>query len=218
MNKLKFWAGWLILFIGVITLQLSLKSPVNDTTLNPFPMTLSESVAEAVSPGGQGVFVIGGSNCAASITNPVNNGTWCLSAGPPPNISIYTSGAFQSYIPSNQPANFGFDFIGIPTASTQIKYVVLRTYTVPANFTTLGNASASLCSAGAASTGSAVFNIQHNGSNVATATFSPSSSICTFSTQAGFTLVAGDTLGVISPASPDATLSNISISIGTVRN
>jgi hypothetical protein len=210
------------IIVGLVLLLTSftLVHKNNDSSLNPFPMTLSESVAEAVSPSGQGIFVIGGNAaaCATTITNPVIGGTWCFSAGPPANISIYTSMGFEPYIPSNQPADFGYDFIGTPTSSTTIKYVILRTFTVPANFAASGNAAASLCSASVAATGSAVFNIQHNGLTVATATFAPSSTVCTFSTQASFSLIAGDTLSVVAPTSPDATLSDISITLGTIRN
>ena len=192
-------------------------TPKNDESLNPFPASLSEAVAEASTPGGQGIFVIPGSTCSV-ITNPVANGTWCMLAGPPSDIQLFNGTSFQSYIPSNQPADFGFSFVGIPTSSLLVKYVALRTYTVPANFTAAGNAASSKCSANVAATGSAVFNIQHNGSNVATATFAPSGTTCSFSTQAGFTLIAGDTIGISAPRTVDATLSDISITLGMVRN
>lgn len=207
---------WTGLFIGLVILIVGMLSkPNNDSTLNPFPMSLSEAVAEAASPSGMGIFIV--TSCS-TITNPVVGGTWCFIPGPPPNISIYTNTGFQSYIPSNQPADFGFDFIGVPSSNLLLKYVVLRSYTIPANFVASGNAASSSCSAGTAANDTAIFNIQHNGSTVATATFAGSATTCTFSTQAGFTLVAGDTLAVVSPASPDISLANISISLGTTRN
>ena len=217
MKKLK-WLGLILLIVGIISLRLSLKQSKNDNSLNPLPITLEESVAQAVSPSGQGIFVIGGNDCTAAITNPVINGTWCLLSGPPSDIQLYNGTSFQSYIPSNQPADFGFNFISVPLSNLLVKYVALRTYTVPANFTAAGNAASSKCSANVAATGSAVFNIQHNGSNVATATFAPSGTTCSFSIQAGFTLIAGDTIGISAPSTVDATLSDISITLGTVRN
>lgn len=212
-----FLLSLILIVFGVLTENITLRKLTPDPSLNGFPMTVSESVADAVSPGGQGVFVISGNDCTV-ITSPVIGGSWCLSSGPPPGISIYTNTGWQSYIPSNQPADFGFSFIGVPTTSTQIKYVVARTYTFPANLTASGNAASSQCSAGIAATGSSVFNIQHNGSTVATATFAASATTCTFSTQASFALASGDTLAIIAPVSVDATLANISITLGATRN
>lgn len=215
MKNVKFTGLIIGLFLLILGYSLTPKPNKNDESLNPFPMTLSESIAQAVSPSGQGIFVV---NSCGTISGPVNGGTWCFTPGPPPNISIYINNAFQSYIPSNQPADFGYNFIGIPAGSLIIKYVLLRTYTFPANFTASGNAAASLCSARVGATASTVFTILHNGTQVATATFAPSSATCTFSTQSSFAGSSGDSIAIESPASADATLSDISITLGATRN
>ncbi len=63
--------------------------------------------------------------------------------------------------------------------------------------------------AGIAATALAVFSIQKNGTEFATATFAVSGTTATFIAGTATEFVAGDVLTIVSPASPDATLENL---------
>jgi len=114
------------------------------------------------------------------------------------------------------PVGIPYDFIAVPAATVVLRFAAPAALTFPANLAAGTSAPASVCNAKTASTGTAVFSIQKNDVQVATATFTASTS-CTFSTQAAFTMNAGDTLSVVSPGSPDATLANVAITIGATR-
>lgn len=116
---------------------------------------------------------------------------------------------------SPKPVGITFNFIGVPPGSTSLRFVAPVLISLPANLGTGSIAWASVCNAKTAATSSATFLIQKNDSTVATAVIA--SQTCAFSTQAAFTLSPGDTLEVVSPASPDATLANIAFTIGASR-
>jgi hypothetical protein len=118
---------------------------------------------------------------------------------------------------SPKPVGLTFDFIGIPPTSTSLRFVAPTLINFPANLGSGTIAWASLCNAKTASTADTVFSITKNGVQIATATVPSGTKTCTFSTQAAFTLSAGDTLSVVSPASPDATLANIAFTLGASR-
>lgn len=74
----------------------------------------------------------------------------------------------------------------------------------------------SAASADDASTGTAVFSIEKNGTEIGTVTFT-SSLTGTFALAGGATFVKNDVLKIIAPAPQDATLFNVSISLAGVR-
>jgi hypothetical protein len=127
-------------------------------------------------------------------------------------------GTGSTILLANQPADFAFFFPGTPTASSIISFIVTRTYTLPASFLASGNAANSLCRATIAATDDTVFNLQRSGSNIATITFPAGMATCNFSAVGPFTFSPGQVLTVEAPASPDATLANISITVSGVRN
>lgn len=85
-------------------------------------------------------------------------------------------------------------------------FVAPRAFRIPAN------AAGSRLKAGTAATGTAVFSIQKNGSEFLTATVAASGTTATFAgSQVDF--AAGDMLRIIAPATADATLADIAITL-----
>src|SRR5271156_5918509 len=92
MKKFKyigFLLGLILLVVGVRTENISVRKVNLDPSLNAFPISLSESMANAISPSGQGIFIVSDCN---SITNPVSNGTYCFNNS---SIYVYQSGTYQ---------------------------------------------------------------------------------------------------------------------------
>ena len=111
------------------------------------------------------------------------------------------------------PIDIGTYVSGTPSANEVIlRYVFTRAVTFADEF------AASQGSAGAAATGSTTFLVRKNGSNVGTIVFAASGTIATFTTT-GTTVsfAAGDVLDIVAPASPDATLANISVTLAGTR-
>jgi hypothetical protein len=93
---------------------------------------------------------------------------------------------------------------GSPSSAQELmRLLVVRPLTIPVDF------AGSYAKAGTAATGSSVFSIKKNGSQIATFTFAASGTTATFSTQAAVSFVAGDELTVVGPGSADSSLSNI---------
>jgi hypothetical protein len=124
-----------------------------------------------------------------------------------------TEKAVKTYVASQiatvpvVPAAF---YPGTPTASALILYLPFAVaVTLPANL------AGSYVKAKTAATASTAFDVQKNGSSVGTITFAASGSAATFSTTGGaaVSFAAGDVLSIVSPATPDATLSDIGFSL-----
>lgn len=81
------------------------------------------------------------------------------------------------------------------------------------------NFSGSYASASAAATGSSVFSVKKNGTEIGTVTFAAAGSSGTFTTDSGAaqSFVAGDVLSITCPASADATLSDVGIVLAGTR-
>ena len=82
-----------------------------------------------------------------------------------------------------------------------------RALVMPTNFT------GSTAVSGTSATASATYIIQKNGSQVATVIFGAGSTTGTFSTQSAISIAIGDQIKIIAPATADATLADIDISI-----
>jgi hypothetical protein len=96
--------------------------------------------------------------------------------------------------------------VGKPAnAEVVLLFVAPRPFRIPAN------AAGSRLKAGTAATGTAVFSIQKNGAQFLTATIAASGTTATFaSSQTDF---AADLLRIVAPASADATLADVAITL-----
>ena len=105
-------------------------------------------------------------------------------------------------------------FPGAPTASAIVAQIVAaRPLLFP------GNLSGSEGYGKTAATASTVFDVKKNGSSVGSITFAASGTVPTFLTTSGaaISLASGDRLEVVAPATPDATLANISFTLAGNR-
>jgi hypothetical protein len=71
--------------------------------------------------------------------------------------------------------------------------------------------------AGTTATGSATINIRKNGSNQGTVVFAAGTATPTFALASALSFAAGDRLELVGPASADATLADISVTLKGVR-
>ncbi len=102
------------------------------------------------------------------------------------------------------PYDIAFSVFDKPTAGEVVlRFVSPRAFSIPAN------CAGSLAKSAVAATGSSVFVIKKNGTQIATVTFAAAGTNGTFSTQAEVSFAAGDTLQVTAPASVDATLADV---------
>jgi len=91
-----------------------------------------------------------------------------------------------------------------PTNGQEIfRFVSVRSFEIPSDF------SNSQAKAGTAATGSSVFSVKRNGSQVAQFTFAGAATSATFTTQAAVSFAAGDILTIEAPATADSTLADI---------
>ncbi len=97
--------------------------------------------------------------------------------------------------------------VGLPASGEIVLlFVAPRPFRIPAN------AAGSRLKAGTAASGSSVFSIQKNGSEVLTATVAASGTTATFAgSQTDF--AAGDVLRIVAPSTADATLADIAITL-----
>lgn len=113
--------------------------------------------------------------------------------------------SFKGTAPSSNPFDVQAFYPGVPGSSAKVLRIpVGRAVSFAANF------SGSYAKAGTASTGTAAFDVQKNGSSIGTITFTASAT-ATFATSGGSaqSLAAGDVLSIIAPGSADATLADI---------
>lgn len=118
------------------------------------------------------------------------------------------------YATVSQPFDVHAFYPGIPTASAKVLRVpIARAVTFPANF------SGSYFAASANATGTTVFDVQKNGSSIGSVSIAAGGTTATFTTSGGAaqSLVAGDVLSIIAPATPDATLADAGFVLAGTR-
>jgi hypothetical protein len=107
----------------------------------------------------------------------------------------------------------GGAYNGSPTASLVLmRFPFVRTVQFTAGM------SLSKFVAGVAATGSTVFSIRKNGVEFATATFGAGAQAATFSCPVNTVFAPGNTLTIVAPGSPDATLANLGWCLAGTRN
>lgn len=113
---------------------------------------------------------------------------------------------------SAQPYDIGAQFVGEPTASlVMMRYKFPRAVSFPAGLTSSQGV------AGVAATAQTDFDIQKNGGSVGTMRFAAAGTSASFIMASAQSFVAGDILTVIAPASPDATLADVSFVLAGTR-
>lgn len=123
-----------------------------------------------------------------------------------------SSGADYATEWQTQPYDLGIYIPDEPTADMICARVAaVRAFTLPASLT------GSVASAGTAATASTVFTIHKGVSSIGTVTFDASATAGTFSFASSVSFASGDVLRITAPATPDATLSDISISLAGTR-
>ena len=119
-----------------------------------------------------------------------------------------SAGGHKKVKPQNLiPYDILCGIVGKPSnGEVVLLFVAPRAFRIPAN------AAGSYLKAGTAATGSSVFSIQKNGAQFLTATVAGSGTTATFSSsQTDF--AAGDVLKIVAPATADATLADIAITL-----
>ncbi len=147
---------------------------------------------------------------AVSKANQTANTVW---SGP-------TSGgvaapAFRALVAADiptQPFDLMAFYPGVPTASVLVTRVpVARVITFPASLT------GSYVKARVAATAQTDFDVQKNGSSVATIRFAAAGTVATFIAASSIVTAAGDLISIHAPASADATISDIGFCLTGTR-
>lgn len=113
---------------------------------------------------------------------------------------------------ATNPYDIGCSSPGTPGASAILmRFVAVRAITFPSGM------SLSKAIANTAATASATFSIKKNGTSFATFAFSASGTSATFTAASATAFAAGDILTITAPASPDATLADLAITLAATR-
>lgn len=113
---------------------------------------------------------------------------------------------------SSNPYDIGCTVPGTPGASAVVvRFVAVRAI----NFAS--GMALSKAIANTAATGSTTFSIKKNGTQFATFAFAASGTSATFTAASATAFAAGDVLTITAPASPDATLADIAITLAATR-
>lgn len=121
--------------------------------------------------------------------------------------------ALEYFTPPVAAYDVGMWIAGAPTNGEEIARIV-----VPRACSFADDFAGSYAVAEVAATGSSVFDVQKNGASVGSITFAAAGTTGTFATTGGATtFAAGDTIKIIAPATADATLADISITLVGTR-
>lgn len=112
---------------------------------------------------------------------------------------------------SGTTVQVSFFFSGTPAANQDVLVAIAIPLDIPADL--VGSYAVQDV---APADGDAVFSVQQNGTTVGTITLAQNIGSPTFS-SAGFSLAAGDALGIVAPGTPDSALSNAAFSILATR-
>jgi hypothetical protein len=125
-------------------------------------------------------------------------------------LLMFSGTTWSPYVPEQTVDISGWS-PGIPSdGTTLLMYAVGRSMTLPTGLTD------SRVAAGTAATASAVLSIKKNGTEIGTATFAASGTSATLAATSATTLSSGDMITVVAPATEDATLADIAITLAAV--
>lgn len=111
-----------------------------------------------------------------------------------------------------QPYDIGVTQEGVLTASqVLLRYVFPRIVEFPIDLTD------SRCVAGVAATAITTFSIQKNGGSIGSLQFAAAATTATFTMASAQTFAPGDVLTVVAPASADATLASLGLTLAGTR-
>jgi hypothetical protein len=149
---------------------------------------------------GVGRYTAGFTVPAAAYPGATMTGTLTVGGSPVLTAATQTS--------AGAPYDLAFSTFGTPTASEAVfRFISPRAFTIPANL------AGSIVKSTTAATGSTVFTVNKNGSQIATITFAATATVAIFSTQAAISVAVGDKITVIAPSTPDTTLADIDYSL-----
>ncbi len=136
--------------------------------------------------------------------------------GAPADGTLYgrKDGAWEA-VPTGGPTAVELSFFagGTLTANELLfRHEVARPFTIPAAL------AGSRGSSGAATTGSAALSVKKNGTQVGTATWAAAGTAATLAMASATSFAAGDILTVTAPATADATLADVSMTIAATLN
>ncbi|NJK43209.1 MAG: hypothetical protein HC933_02145 [Pleurocapsa sp. SU_196_0] len=116
---------------------------------------------------------------------------------------------------SNVPYDIAFAYSGLPGASEVLRFVAPRAFTI---YNVAGSPSgvAHVGAAGIAATASATFTLKKNGTSIGTLNFAASSAVATFTVSSSVAFASGDVLTLEAPASPDAALADVGVTLAAV--
>ena len=146
-------------------------------------------------------------------TSILFSGQWDDLLNKPSFANVAITGSFYDLVDYPEIANFNISFYvdGKPIHNeTVFRYIVPQQINIASNF------SGSLAKSDAAATANSVIKISKNNSLIGNITFFTSSNTGIFD-GGNITLVPGDVLTVNAPESQDSTLSNIVVTISTIR-
>lgn len=120
--------------------------------------------------------------------------------------------AYADGLVANLPYDLALYVEGLTTASESL----LR-FTAPRAFSLAAGASGQ-ATAGTAATGSTVLALAKNGSSIGTVTWAAAGTVATISITSTTAFAVGDVLTVTGPATPDATLAGLSVTLAATRS
>lgn len=124
-------------------------------------------------------------------------------------ITSYDGANFQMQSTNGNAPSYdvAMSYSGVPAASSVIRVVVPRAFNSGSSW------AGSLCSANVAATAQTDFVLAVNGVTKLTLRFAALGTTCSLVSPTSVTFVAGDVITVTSPGTPDATLSDVAISL-----
>lgn len=132
---------------------------------------------------------------------------WFDSSGNRFMMNNNNGGAVNVIGTTDVPYDVAMSYDGVPASSSTFRFVAPRAFDPAASWV------GTVCSAGTAATAQADFLVKVNGTTKATLRFAASGTTCTIVSPTTVAIAATDVITIIAPASADATLANIAVTL-----